>query len=170
MNNSVQNDHVGDGMPETPTVYTSPHDSADKVSDNDNLVGRPTALLDRAPSVERILEEVRAMDIVKMTISLNKRNSRTSKGGLTTQQSNGGRGGRRKGRWIQARETGRGRGHCNGNWGGSYPDPRYSDLMSNTEHPWYDSAVSDLFALFFFLLTSSYFRHSYYQNGSNGNN
>ena len=69
MANSVQNDHVGDGVPETPTVCTSPHDSADDLSDNDDVVGRPTALSDRAPSVERVLKEVRAMDIVKMTIS-----------------------------------------------------------------------------------------------------
>ena len=56
-------------MPETPTVCTSPHDSADDVSDDDGVVGRPTALSDSAPSVERVLNKVRAMDIVKMTIS-----------------------------------------------------------------------------------------------------
>ena len=56
-------------VPETHTVCTSPHDSADNLSNNNDVVGRPTALSDRAPSVERVLEEVRAMDIVKMTIS-----------------------------------------------------------------------------------------------------
>ena len=65
MANSVHNDHVGDGVPETPTVCTSPHDSADDISDNDDVVGRPTALSDRAPSVESVLKEVRAMDIAK---------------------------------------------------------------------------------------------------------
>ena len=69
MANSVQKDHVGDGVPESPTVCTSPHDSADNISDDDDVGVRPTALSDRAPSVERVLEEVRAVDIVKMTIS-----------------------------------------------------------------------------------------------------
>ena len=69
MANSVQNDHVGDGMPKTPTVRTSPHDSADDLSNNNDVVGRPTALSDRALSVKRVLNEVRVMDIVKMTIS-----------------------------------------------------------------------------------------------------
>ena len=118
MTNSVKKDHVRDGVPETPTVCTSPYDSADNLSDDNDVGVRPTALLDRAPSVERVLNEVRAMDIVKMTISLNKRDSRTSNGGLTTQQSNGGRGDRGEGRWIQARDTGRGGGYCNTNWGG----------------------------------------------------
>ena len=98
MANSVQKDHVGGGVPKTPTVCTSPHNSADNISDNDDVIVRPTALSDHAPSVKRVLEEVRTMNTVKMTISLNKQNSQTSKGGLTTQQSNGGHGGRRKSR------------------------------------------------------------------------
>ena len=136
MANPVQKDHVGDGVPKPPSVCTFPHNSADNISDNDDVVVRPTALLDRSPSVERVLEEVRAMDIVKMTISLSKRDSQKSEGGLATQQSNGGRGGRGEGRWIQARDTGRRGRHCNANWGGFYPNSRYSDLMSRTEHPW----------------------------------
>ena len=54
MANSVQKDHVGDGVPETPTVCTSPHDSADDISDNNDVGVRPTTLSDRALFVEDV--------------------------------------------------------------------------------------------------------------------
>ena len=57
---SVEKDHVRDGMHETPTVYASPHDSDNNLSDNDDLEienVRPTVLSDRAPSVEHVLKE-----------------------------------------------------------------------------------------------------------------
>ena len=48
---SVEKDHVSNGVPETPTVYAYPHDSDNDLSDNDDLS-------DRSPSVERVLKEV----------------------------------------------------------------------------------------------------------------
>ena len=65
MANSVQKDHVRDDVPETPTVCTFSHDISDDLSDDDDVSLRPTALLDRVPSVESVLKEVRAMDIAK---------------------------------------------------------------------------------------------------------
>ena len=58
---SVEKDHVRDGVHETPTVCVSPHDSDDDLSDGDDLeIGnvRPAVFSDRAPSVERVIKDV----------------------------------------------------------------------------------------------------------------
>ena len=66
MTDPVGTHHVGGVLQDSPSVCGSPHDADDNISHEGNGEGGHCMVLsDRAPTVQRVLSEIRASDIVK---------------------------------------------------------------------------------------------------------
>ena len=66
MADSVGTHHVGGVLQDSPTVCGSLHDADNGIShEGDGEGGHYLALSDRAPTVQRVLSEIRTSDIVK---------------------------------------------------------------------------------------------------------
>ena len=59
---SVEKDHVRDGVHETPTVCGTPGTPHDMDVDQGDEVAMPSSLHNRAPSTQRVRNEIKTMD------------------------------------------------------------------------------------------------------------
>ena len=59
---SVEKDHVRDGVSETPTVCGTPGTPHDMDVDTDGKVNTSSSLHNRAPSTQRVRNEIKTMD------------------------------------------------------------------------------------------------------------
>ena len=65
---SVEKDHVRDGVHETPTVCGTPGTPHDMDVDTDGEVDMPSSLHNRAPSTQRVINEIKMLDDIQTPI------------------------------------------------------------------------------------------------------